>query len=250
MHNSNDKGFTLVELAIVMIIIGLLIGGVLKGQTLIANAKTTAAISEMKSFQTAMLSFKDAYGTLPGDIANADTRLSGCDATNTNNCVPGNGDAIIGNVTTNIQGFNTTVNAETVQFWKHLALANLITGVDPTAGVAAADLAWGQSMPAAALRGGYNIIYNNDQWGNAEYGHVIRMQNGTQTVNPNPGEAPASPLQAFQIDIKLDDGKPGEGLITSDDSVGGASDCEGNSYGSVSGYLTDRKDCVIIFAFE
>lgn len=244
-----EQGFTLVELAIVMIIIGLLIGGVLKGQQLIENAKVTAAISEFKSFQTAMISFKDSYGALPGDMSNASRRLSGCATGNSNNCTDGNGDAIIGGVTTNIATFNTLGSAETLQAWKHLALADLITGVDPTAGTAAADLAWGATMPKSSMRGGYVIIYNNDQWGNAEYGHVIRMQNGMQAINSGAGAAPASPLQAYQIDIKLDDGIPQEGLITSDDAQGGASDCEGAAYGLVNG-LTESKDCVIIYALE
>ncbi len=247
--NMNEKGFTLVELAIVMIIIGLLLGGVLKGQELIENARVSTAISQMKAFQTAMLSFKDSYGGLPGDMRNADTRLQGCAAGNTNFCVAGNGNGIIGPVSNNIAGFNSFTSAETAQFWKHIALANLITGVDPTSQPTAATAAWGETFPAASLRGGYVPIYNNDQWGNAEPGLVIRMQNGLSSINNGAGAAPASPLQAFQIDNKIDDGKPSTGVITSDDAVGGASDCEGNSYGLVNG-LTDSKDCVIIYSMD
>jgi prepilin-type N-terminal cleavage/methylation domain-containing protein len=75
-----QAGFTLVELAIVMIIIGLLIAGVLKGQQLIGNAKVTAQVAQVKSIDAATSTFKDMYAALPGDISNASTRLPNCGA--------------------------------------------------------------------------------------------------------------------------------------------------------------------------
>lgn len=245
--NTHQSGFTLVELAIVMIIIGLLIGGVLKGQQLIENAKITAVITELKGFQVAMISFQNTYGGLPGDMRNAQARLSGCAAGNANFCRGGNGDAIVGAVSDNIMIFNSGGDTENTQFWKHLALADLVTGIDPSANPA--NPAWGSNFPSSSLRGGYHVLYNNDRWGNAEYGHNFRMQN--TLTNPsvgNVGDQPLSPLQAFQIDIKIDDGKPNSGVISSDDGRGGASDCEGDAYGLVSGSLTKRKDCVLIYA--
>ena len=61
-----QAGFTLVELAIVMIIIGLLIAGVLKGQALIGNAKVTAQVAQIKSIDAATSTFKDMYCLFPG----------------------------------------------------------------------------------------------------------------------------------------------------------------------------------------
>ena len=62
-----EGGFTLVELAIVMIIIGLLIAGVLKGQALIANAQVTATVAQIKSIEAATSTFRDTYASIPGD---------------------------------------------------------------------------------------------------------------------------------------------------------------------------------------
>ncbi len=245
-----QSGFTLVELAIVMIIIGLLLGGVLKGQELIENARVTASISQMKGFQAALYSFKDAYGAVPGDMRNASTRLQGCDAGNANFCVDGNGNSLVGAIATGIQNFNSN-QQESQQFWKHLALADLLTGIDPTADPA--NPAWGEVYPSSSLRGGYHIMYANDTANNIS-GHALRMQNNSSGAPlTGNGNKPLSPLQAFQIDTKMDDGIPITGIIRGDDT--NSSDCDGGGingsgvYGN-GGALGDSKDCVLIFLIE
>ena len=75
-----ERGFTLVELAIVLIIIGLLIGGVLKGQELIGNAQITNVVTQVKSMDGAVSTFRETYGAFPGDMGNAETRIAGCTA--------------------------------------------------------------------------------------------------------------------------------------------------------------------------
>jgi len=96
---NTQKGFTLVELAIVMTIIGLLIGGILKGQELMENARVTATVAQIKSYEAAMTSFKDMYQSVPGDMLNAGTRLQGCPTVNACNATTTNattGDGIVG----------------------------------------------------------------------------------------------------------------------------------------------------------
>ena len=72
------SGFTLVELAIVLTIVGLLIGGTLKGQQMITNAKVTTTTAQVQGISAAMRSFTDAYGFLPGDLPHADQKIPGC----------------------------------------------------------------------------------------------------------------------------------------------------------------------------
>jgi prepilin-type N-terminal cleavage/methylation domain-containing protein len=95
-HCNNQKGFTLVEIAIVMVIIGLLLGGVLKGQQMIANAKIKSLVNHAQGLSAAIYSYQDRYKALPGDDPRATTNLpgasGGCLAGNLAN---GNGDGNI-----------------------------------------------------------------------------------------------------------------------------------------------------------
>lgn len=242
---TKEHGFTLVELAIVMIIIGLLIGGVLKGQQLVQNAKVSATITQLKGFTAAYNSFLDAYASVPGDMRNATTRVSGC---NTGNfCVNGDGNSIVGDYggdfsIVNQAGTNSAPEVETSMFWKELALADLITGVDPTADPT--DPAWGESHPSSAMRGGYHILYStlSDEFGS---GHAIRLQNRVNQAlsASDEGSLPLSPAEARSIDMKLDDGKPDRGSVTAD---WGASNCDpGGEYAN-----TESKNCVLYYALD
>jgi prepilin-type N-terminal cleavage/methylation domain-containing protein len=80
-HNAapaSHKGFTLVEIAIVMIIIGLLVGGIFGGVRLLDNARVLRTINDLKSAESAALTFKTSYGRPPGDVRNPSLRLQNC----------------------------------------------------------------------------------------------------------------------------------------------------------------------------
>jgi len=120
MQLTKQKGFTLVEIAIVLVIVGLLIGGVLKGQEMITNAKLKRIESDNAGIAAAMFSYQDRYTQLPGDDDNAHNRFDiyGASAGNV-----GDGDGLItGNWTP------TAATDESAIFWKHLRAAGLIAG--------------------------------------------------------------------------------------------------------------------------
>jgi prepilin-type N-terminal cleavage/methylation domain-containing protein len=113
-----QSGFTLIEIAIVLVIIGLLLGGILKGQELITAARVRNIISNQDGIKAAYFGFLDRYRALPGDYASAQANIPGCSG-----CQNGNGN---GQITAN--GVAGADHHEYISAWEHLAKAGFITG--------------------------------------------------------------------------------------------------------------------------
>jgi prepilin-type N-terminal cleavage/methylation domain-containing protein len=116
---NNQKGFTLIELAIVLVIIGLLLGGVLRGQELINSARVKNLTREFQNLQVYIYGYQDRFRALPGDDRVAATHLAG--ATNA-------AAADLGNGVINGAWDSTTVTDESYLFWQHVRFAGLAPG--------------------------------------------------------------------------------------------------------------------------
>ncbi len=184
---NKQSGFTLIEIAIVLVIIGLLTGGVLKGQELIANAKVRNSIKQMEELKAAVFGFQDRFRALPGDMSNAATVVGNNAVNCTNACDNG-----------------------LIQPWRNTSLvtnqlssAGFYAGAYNTAEVNSAPTA--QNAPA-------------NPWGGPMF---VAYWNQYNAVGPRPaktgvytGRSIPSTIMA-EIDRKIDDGTPQTGSFRS-----------------------------------
>jgi len=231
-------GFTLIELSVVLVIIGLIVGGILAGQNLIAAAAVRAQITQIEKFNTAANTFYGKYGYLPGDITAVPAAQFGFAARGS---LPGQGDGngvLVGcPCSTNpasqlgfLEGYG-----ETVMFWQDLSQVNLIEGNFTAASSTTAPSVTITStstpsvdayLPQAKLgNGNYVYAYSGGlrdlniqaaavkgvQADNTNYFGVSQFQKINTLLYSNPGMTVA---QAYAIDSKMDDGMPQSGRVT------------------------------------
>ena len=204
----NQSGFTLIEIAIVLVIIGLLLGGVLKGQELINSAKVKNLATDFRNIPVFIYGYQDKFKALPGDDAQVLAHLgltSGATlATTPTTCNNGVAPAS-GTCTSNglIDGLwtSTTLTDEVQLFWQHVRLAGLASG--PTSGVTdyrPINAAGGPiGIQSGSSTPGYIAI--KDTLGNAIRGTYVICSQGI--------------LGKFvlQLDIQMDDGKTETGSM-------------------------------------
>ncbi len=207
---ANAKGFSLVELAIVLVIIGLITGGILTGQELIRASELNSVMADVNKYKTAFNTFKLKYNALPGDLANATaywgTASGGCPngaGTGTQTC---NGD---GNGRINWQA------SEVFRAWQHLSNAGLISGNYTGVFTDAATYTWGTNGPASKIANagfatGTNGYYTDVNWFASDYGTMFILAGGGGSIW---SLTTLNPTEAASIDGKNDDGRPGSGAI-------------------------------------
>lgn len=229
----SQKGFSLVELSIVLVILGLLVGGIMTGQNLIRAAELRSVTGEFNEYKTAVNIFQDKYFALPGDMPNAVAFWGRADdGTFTDQCADPENDEGSGTETCNGDGNGFINSNEMFRFWEHLANAGLINGT--FSGVAGPDRPQqhiaGENCPAAKLGGtsgwtAENRTNSGQTWmfENMEFGNTFQFGgcNGWECLSPN-----LTPEEAWNLDTKMDDGKPGTGfIVTRSDETSGHPNC-------------------------
>ncbi|MDX2112833.1 MAG: prepilin-type N-terminal cleavage/methylation domain-containing protein [Alphaproteobacteria bacterium] len=209
---SGKSGFTLIELSIVLVIIGLIVGGVLVGQDLIKAAELRATISQLEKYDAAVNTFRGKYNALPGDMNNAAT-FGFVSAT-------GNGDGFIAATTAADAG--NQFQYEAAAFFSHMADANLIseainayagTGTTKTTNYAAGDIDEATNfMPVSKMGRGTLVTARGANGQNFFFLGIPTVEDGVATYTDG-SQIPV--IDAFQIDSKLDDGNPSIGRVVS-----------------------------------
>ena len=210
MRQSHESGFTLVELAIVMLIIGLLVGGVLKGQEMIESARVSSTIQALESYDAAFNTYRDRYAGIPSDLQNPGDRIPNC----TGSCA--SSDATPGNQQL-AQDVGSAITDDGAAFWAQLSASGLIKGAaqEPDTGT----FIIGEAAPEADVGGGFIVGCNDcEDTGDAGTTGIKTSQHYifiVQDINADmgPGNAPMTAAQASQVDRKLDNGNPETGSV-------------------------------------
>ena len=221
-----NRAFSLVELSIVLVILGLLTGGILAGQSLIRAAELRAVSTDVARYKASLHTFRDKYLAIPGDMPNA-TRFwtrqvnathcptNSAAAVSTPGACDGNGDGML-----QFAGAPSE-SGENYQSWRHLALAGLIEGsYTGTAGAASlGDTLAGTNAPAMRVSNVacYLQYWDNTAGGGASPWYAVNYRNaltcGTKATWHD--QAFLRPEEAWNIDTKMDDGMPGRGRVMS-----------------------------------
>jgi len=186
--NHQQQGFTLIEIAIVLVIIGLLLGGVLKGQELINTARVRALNNTVDGITAAWFSFQDRYRAFPGDYNQADINLPGAPANPADATKSGNG--------------QIDADDERSLVWVHLSAAGYLTGGYTPGTIAADEYACPiGSCPDNGFGAGMNLSFGSEALSAASNTHELISGRGI-------------PVEVLaELDRKVDDGVPDTGAM-------------------------------------
>ncbi|MFZ4125815.1 MAG: type II secretion system protein [Rickettsiales bacterium] len=217
-RNDDTRGFSLIELSIGLVIVGLLTGGILAGQSLIRAAEVRSVITDFDKYKTATLQFRQKFDALPGDFSNAVDTWGAADPTPaTCATTASSGQATCdGNEDGRI---NVSAGSnEYFRFWQHLANAGMIEG--QFNGIQQGATIWGSTRantPAGRISNTlWHIQYmgavaSGSIWFDGNYDNTFQV--GIQFPDYDPANPFLKPEEAWNIDTKIDDGKPAVGKV-------------------------------------
>ena len=240
MMNQNNRGFTLTELSIAVLIISFLAGGVLLGRQIIRSASNQGMITDLERYESAYKTFRLKYKRSPGDMPNAFEYFAntiGCtdlDVNTDNNGCNGDGNGRIGN--------QSILNVENLRAHQHLSAASILSTVDITTGVDVTSAVIGQNSPPSLYRNEATYFFSSDNLNN-NYKNINSI---SISAAQNDGwDAPVvEVLDALSVDTKIDDANPYTGKVIAYNE--NDSECVATSL--LSSVIANKKDAVYLSA--
>lgn len=216
MKCTDKSGFTLVEIAIVLVIIGLLIGGVLAGESLIKTAGIRSATAQIEKYTSASATFRTKYNAYAGDLKSPHAASAGFQARAGTDGL-GDGDGLLENGASGAGVDKQGIGGEAALFWRDLTSAGLIadgfnTAPGTVATALADDAAVATILPTLKLREAADVHATSISGINYFYIAAISTVDVT-TGFPSAETAALSPFEAEHTDSKVDDGDPNTGVI-------------------------------------
>ena len=219
-----QAGFSLIELAVVLIIMGLLIGGILKGRDLIESARLKRVVSQLNELRMATSTFLDKYEALPGDFNKASTQI--------NSTLPnGNGNG-------RIEGAGLAPGSEALTFWSHLVWAGLLGSPGLESDLNKGE--FGKGAPESALGGGFTVEEN--PLGLKGLWLILGRKHGDHGTG-----GLLTPSQALSLDKKMDNGHPTSGKVG---AVDGTDKAQHSCVTSKETYNLENDEAACILLFQ
>jgi prepilin-type N-terminal cleavage/methylation domain-containing protein len=199
------SGFTLLELSIVLVIIGLIIGGVMVGRELIRQSEIRSTLTDIDYYKTSIHAFRLKYNAYPGDMRNALSYWPSCTTADSLSTCNGNG--------------NNSLDAsatEQLLFWRHLSLSGIVPG-NYRGNYDAGKLYSGQNVPEARAKNSAYLMRDSAigiyGLGAAKRMHVGSFGTSGALTTSNVGYSVFTVLETSGIDNKIDDGIPNAGKL-------------------------------------
>ena len=212
-YNNKNRlpGFTLVELSIVLVIIGLIVGGVLAGQSLIISAQLRAQVTQLNQFSAALNTFYTKFEAVPGDWNNIPA--VGGYLTRAHTIGQGNGNGII--ESSCAAGAGVFAIGEGELFWADLSAAGLVnfTSAYADGTCAAAETSLVSLLPPASYKHGNMVAAFSNAGLNYYFIAALTDADATGVFAGGATTPGILPADAYAIDLKIDDGTPGTGSV-------------------------------------
>lgn len=243
IHMKNKiSAFSLVEMSIVIVILGIIAAGIMGGKNLLESAKTRSIIAEFSQYKVAINSFSAKYESLPGDFGDAVSYWGTLSGNNANGDNDGKIEFKVGSV------------YEAYHAWQHLAFADMVNVAflgTQTTSAAVLD----QDVPMSKTGGGFFLEWG--VFGLGEANAIVLGAPKATSAAPILVNGVLTPSQALSLDVKMDDGAPAKGSVRGKDgSDSTAANCVNVGTDTTPGTSDDfynvslsGKDCTIAVKF-